>query len=198
MSEPNASLPAVSKTCLVISPYGRDAKEQKHFDQALKHLIKPTLESEGYVVTRFDEIDEPGLITSQIIERLLDDDLVVADLTDRNPNVYYELAVRHAAGKPVIHILRADQDLPFDVSNVRAVKYSITDPDELESARQDLAAKARAIVGGQVAANPITAARRAAILQASDLPGRPHDRRDRPATFPRFPRSGRSQRSCRP
>ena len=47
----------------------------------------------GYEAVRADEIAEPGSITSQIMQRIFDDDLVVADLTDHNPNVFYELSV---------------------------------------------------------------------------------------------------------
>ena len=74
----------MNKRCFVISPFGKDADEQKRYEQVLNHLIKHVLEPD-YDVKRFDEIDETGLIRNQIIERLLDDELVVADLTDRTP-----------------------------------------------------------------------------------------------------------------
>ena len=65
-------------------------------------------------------MDQPGIISNQVITRLLEDNLVIADLTDRNPNVYYELAVRHAFGKPVIQIIDSNETIPFDVSMMRA------------------------------------------------------------------------------
>jgi hypothetical protein len=155
----------------VISPFGENADEEKHFKQVLKHLIKHVLEPKDYVVKRFDEIDESGLITNQVIERLLDDDLVVADLTNRNPNVYYELAVRHAARKPVIHIIQADQELPFDLKNLRIVKYSLADPDALEDARSDVVRKVEAIeADAESPMNPVVAAREVSLLKASDRP----------------------------
>lgn len=72
-------------------------------------------------MVRADEIDDEGLITNQIIEHLIEDDLVVADLTGLNPNVFYEVAVRHAARKPIVHLITTGQDIPFDVANMRAV-----------------------------------------------------------------------------
>ncbi len=90
----------------------------------------------GYEVRRADDIDDLGQITHQIIERLLDDDLVVADLTSLNPNVFYELAVRHAARKPVITLMTFGQRMPFDVQDVRTVFYNLHDPDSLGPRRR--------------------------------------------------------------
>jgi hypothetical protein len=125
----------------------------------------------GYAVQRADDIDDLGQITHQIIERLLDDDLVVADLTGLNPNVFYELAVRHAARKPVITLMASGETIPFDLKDVRTVFYDLHDPDALERAQEELAQKARAIEEnpGDVR-NPITVARDVSLLQQSDDP----------------------------
>ena len=87
---------------------------------------------------RADEIDQPGMITVQIIERLLTADLVVAYLTGQNANVFYELAIRHAAKKPIVHLYKSGETLPFDVSQLRAIKYDLSNPDSLESAGKSL------------------------------------------------------------
>src|SRR3954453_18320013 len=98
-----------SKTCFVISPIGAaDSPQRKRADIVLKHIFKHALEPLGYAVVRADEISQPGSITLQVLERVLESDLVIADLTDHNPNVFYELAVRHASQKPVIHVIAAD------------------------------------------------------------------------------------------
>lgn len=165
-------VPAARK-CFVISAFGKTQDEKRTHTQVLKHLIQKVLKPRGYSVERADQIAEEGLITNQIIERLLDDDLVVADLTSLNPNVFYEMAVRHAARKPIIHIITVGVDIPFDVSNMRAVQYSLTDPDRLEEAQHELGEKADAIEasGWKAAPNPITAARDVAILLQSAEPG---------------------------
>lgn len=88
------------KTCFVIAPIGEPGSEtRRRSDQILNHVIKPVAKQAGYAAVRADEEGEPGLITHQVIQHLLDDPLVIADLTGRNPNVFYELAIRHAINK---------------------------------------------------------------------------------------------------
>ena len=79
------------KSCFVIAPIGEPESEtRKRSDQILKHVISPAAIECGYSTTRADQISEPGMITSQVIQHVVDDPLVVADLTERNPNVFYE------------------------------------------------------------------------------------------------------------
>src|SRR5438552_15664428 len=90
------------KICFVISPIGEDDSEtRKCSDQVLKHIITGPIEQLGYEVVRADKISEPGIITSQIIEQVVEAALVIADLTEKNPNVFYELALRHVTRKPL-------------------------------------------------------------------------------------------------
>ena len=161
-----------AKNAFFVAPIGeREGPTRAKSDQVLRHLVRKVLEPMGYEVHRADELDEEGLITNQVIERLFDGDLVVADLTDRNPNVFYELAVRHAVRKPVIHLLEIGQEIPFDVANVRAVQYSLDDPDALEAGREDLQRKAEAIGRtDRPSSNPISAARDLQLLRTSGEP----------------------------
>ena len=79
-----------NKMCFVIAPIGEpDSDTRKRSDQILRHIVRPAVESKGYTAVRADEISEPGIITSQVIQHVVDDPLVVADLTERNPNVFY-------------------------------------------------------------------------------------------------------------
>ena len=63
-----------SKTCFVIAPIGEpESDTRKRSDQILRHIIRPAVEAKGYTAIRADEISEPGIITSQVIQHVVDD-----------------------------------------------------------------------------------------------------------------------------
>lgn len=127
------------KTCFVIAPIGDEGSEtRRRSDQVLTHIIKPATKECGYEALRADEISEPGIITSQVIQHLIDDQLVVADLTGRNPNVFYELAVRHTVKKPVVQIIQADETIPFDVAPSRTIHFDYRDLDSVAICKDGL------------------------------------------------------------
>ncbi len=64
--------------------------------------------------------------------------LVIADLTERNPNVFYELAIRHAVSKPFIQMINKGESLPFDVAGTRTVFVDLQDLDSAEDAREQI------------------------------------------------------------
>ena len=70
------------------------------------------------------EINVSGMINTQIINRIIDDDLVIANLTGNNPNVMYELCLRHVVAKPIIHICENGTSLPFDIKGNRTIFYA--------------------------------------------------------------------------
>lgn len=116
------------KQCFFIAPIGDEGTDiRERSDKILDHLIRPAVEPYGYTALRADEIDRPGIITSQVIQAIVDSDLVIADLTNHNPNVFYELAIRHVIRKPFIHIIENDQEIPFDVSVQRAIQIDLKD-----------------------------------------------------------------------
>jgi hypothetical protein len=166
-----ASAPTPSKRCFVVSAFGATVEARKRTQQVLTHLVRKVLVPRGYNVVRADEIHAPGLITHQIIEHLIDADLVIADLTGNNPNVFYEIAVRHAARKPIVHLLTHGEAIPFDLKDVRTVFYALDDPDLLEAAQVELGEKVSAIeVDPNDVANPVAAVRDLRLLQTSDRP----------------------------
>lgn len=115
-------------TCFYIAPIGEDGSEfRRHSDLFLGSLVEPAIEPFSLRVVRADHIDQPGLIGRHIMEYLLHARLVVADLSYHNPNVFYELAVRHAARLPVVQIIRQGDPLPFDVGQMRTVVIDTTD-----------------------------------------------------------------------
>lgn len=128
------------KRCFVIAPIGEaGSSTRRRSDQILSHIIRAVATGFGFDVTRADEIEEPGIISTQVLERIINDPLVIADLTERNPNVYYELAVRHAARKPVIQLIQKGEPLPFDVAGTRTIVVDHTDLDSVEDAKKQLA-----------------------------------------------------------
>jgi hypothetical protein len=130
---------ATEKNCFVIAPIGDpDSETRKRSDQVLKHVIRPAVMSCGYKAIRADEIDKPGLITSQVIQHVVTDPLVVADLTERNPNVFYELAIRHALRKPLVQLIRKGDAIPFDVAGTRTIYIDHRDLDSVESAKNEI------------------------------------------------------------
>lgn len=114
--------------CFYVTPIGEDGSEhRKHSDLFLSSIVEPALEQFHMKVIRADAIDKPGTITRQIIEYLIRSRLVIADLSFHNPNVFYELAIRHAARLPVVQIIRAADRIPFDLSQSRTIKIDTTD-----------------------------------------------------------------------
>jgi hypothetical protein len=160
--------------CFVIGPIGRDGSpERKHADLLLHAVIKEVLEAEefGYQVKRADEDADPGMIGDRVITDITHAELVVADLTDLNPNAFYELGIRHSAEKPTIHVARSGTQLPFDNVPHRTIFIDLTDWQSIKEGRTRLAASARAISepGFQVS-NPITQANASFKLRQSADP----------------------------
>lgn len=137
---------AHEKVCFVIAPIGDpDSETRKRSDQVLKHVVRPAVTSCGYKAVRADEIDKPGMITSQVIQHVVNDALVVADLTERNPNVFYELAIRHALRKPLVQIIRKGEAIPFDVAGTRTIYVDHKDLDSVEAAKNEIIEQVRTL-----------------------------------------------------
>ncbi|HEV7238628.1 MAG TPA: hypothetical protein VGQ36_05255 [Thermoanaerobaculia bacterium] len=137
---------STTRTCFVIAPIGDAGSDtRKRSDQVLQHIIEPCAEECGYEAVRSDRLGEPGLITSQVITQLVDAPLVIADLSEHNPNVFYELAVRHAVGKPLVQMIRSGERIPFDVAGMRTVQVDHHDLDSVAEAKKELIRQIRAV-----------------------------------------------------
>lgn len=137
------------RSCFVISPIGdRKSETRARADQMVEKILIPVMRR-SYVIDRADKMGRPGVITTEIIKRVADSDLVVADLTGANPNVFYELALRHRTGRPFIQLAEEGTELPFDVQPVQTIFYDLTDPIRLErEVRKELRDQLRYIEEG--------------------------------------------------
>src|SRR5436853_2894710 len=115
-----------NKRCFVIMPFGRMGTEEHRRNLKIYQLlIKPVVQDCGYESIRADELEHFGNITKDIIELLYESDLVIADLSCKNANFFYEIGVRHALLRyGTIPIIREGEVLPFDIANYRAIYYS--------------------------------------------------------------------------
>lgn len=118
---------ALSKTAFVIMPIGKKGTDDyQHFHAVYEKFVKPALVGYGFQALRADELAQSGSITKDIIKYLVSCELVIADLTDLNPNVFYELGIRHAL-KECGTILLIDEaktpSIPFDLSPYRTITF---------------------------------------------------------------------------
>ena len=132
--------------CFVIAPIGSSASAIRlRSDRILAQVIEPAVSQFNYKPLRADQVPAPGLITSEIIWHIANDPLVIADLTGHNPNVFYELALRHAVRKPVVQLIRVGESIPFDTAGLGTIQVDDSDDERLKSASADLAEAIRAI-----------------------------------------------------
>lgn len=126
-------------TCFVIMPIGTSGSRiRKRSAAAYEAVISPAAEKAGFAPVRADQLPGSGVVMTSIMEHLTNDSLVVADLTGANPNVYYELALRHAVRKPVLAVIHAGERLPFDISSLRVVEFDTGDQGSIAAAREQL------------------------------------------------------------
>lgn len=102
------------------------------------------------------------MISQQVIEYLLRSKLVVADLSYHNPNVFYELSLRHATGKPTVHVIRDADKIPFDLANFRTIPINMGSVfavlAKLDTYRAEIAQQIRQVLAdGVTTNNPILA-----------------------------------------
>ena len=137
----------------IVMPFGKKADRDGtiiDFDLIYNNLIKPAVIEADFEPTRADEEYASGDILTDMFQELLLADLVVADMSIDNANVFYEIGVRHALRRRgVVHIQAGRTQMPFDVFNVRTIQYQSIDAEDTgygEQLRKDKANLSRAIV----------------------------------------------------
>jgi hypothetical protein len=139
----STSVNLTSKTCFVMQPFAPP------YGGYYEAMFKPAIERSGLRPVRADaEIFGTGKVMDQVWRGIKSSDVLVAELTTKNANVYYELGIAHALGKPVVLIASNESDVPFDLRHIRVIYYDMTDPfwgsklidkiaDNLRSALED-------------------------------------------------------------
>lgn len=121
-------------TCFVMMPFG------EWFDRYYKEVYIPAIKEAGFEPVRGDELFSTGSVVEQIWEQIEKAKVLVADLTGKNPNVFYELGLAHAAKKPVVFTTGALADVPFDLRHLRVIPYEVREPDWNSKLKQNLTA----------------------------------------------------------
>lgn len=122
-------------TCFVIMPIAdMPGYDTGHFGRVYEHLLKPAIKAAGYKPVRADDTNKTDYIVIGIIQKIVESEMVVCDLSGRNANVMYELGIRHAFNKQVVLIKDSRTEKVFDIQGLRYTQYD-------ESLRVDSAEK---------------------------------------------------------
>jgi hypothetical protein len=125
--------------CFVLMPFA------EKYRPLYEDHIRPSVTNAGLLCERADEIRGMNLITWDIWERINRARFLIADLTEQNPNVFYELGLAHAISKDVILITQSEGFVPFDLKAIRWIKYDFT-PRGTQKLEKDLKATVNALM----------------------------------------------------
>jgi nucleoside 2-deoxyribosyltransferase len=127
------------KKCFVVSPIGDPNSDvRNNADKLFRYIVKPVCEDCEFEAIRVDQLNDANSITQTIIDKLESADLVIADVSGHNPNVFYEIGFRTRTKKPIIHLKSKGENLPFDVNTIRTFEYDLTDLDNVEETKSRL------------------------------------------------------------
>ena len=131
--------------CFVLMPFGDDMLQQVY-----EFHIKPTVEEVGLRCERADDVYGPAVIIDDIWKAINCAQVVLAELTGQNPNVFYELGLCHAIGQDAILMAQDIGDVPFDVRHRRTIIYKPT-PRGCKELEEVLGKTLEAALGKQLA-----------------------------------------------
>lgn len=113
-----------TKSCFIIMPISdQDGYDKGHFNRVYEHLIKPACIKAGFKPIRADEEVKTNYIVVDIIRKILDSEMVLCDLSAKNPNVLYELGLRQAFNRKVVLIKDKKTNRIFDIQGLRTIDY---------------------------------------------------------------------------
>lgn len=121
-------------------------------DDYYEEIYKPAIASAHLEVHRADDLFRPSTIVNDIWSYTKRAKLLLADLTGKNPNVFYELGLAHALGKPAILIAESMDEVPFDLRALRVIIYDKNAPDWGSLLKEKIASSIREVLESPVAA----------------------------------------------
>ena len=153
------------KVCFIISAIGESGTPtRERADKVYKYLIAPVCEDLGYKPIRVDHVNAVDNINETIINYLKTAHMVIADMTEHNPNAFYELGFRQALELPLVPIIESGGKLPFDVMMTRTTFYD-TDVSKIEESKVDLKSKMQSFENFKM---PISRLDKATTLESID------------------------------
>lgn len=159
----------VSKSCFVMMPIAdMDGYDPGHFRRVYEHLIKPACIAAGYSAHRADFVAASNYIIIDILKRIIESDLVICDLSGRNPNVLYELGVRQAFNLPTVLIKDTVTPRIFDIQGLRTTEYRHT--LRIDEVQADISKIAQALSETAAAPNDINSMIQLLGTQPAKLP----------------------------
>ncbi|MFS9449459.1 hypothetical protein QM360_04475 [Streptococcus cristatus] len=129
------------KICFIVTAIGESGTPtRERADNVYRYLIAPVCEELGYRPVRVDHVNAVDNINETVINYLKTAPMVIADMTEHNPNAFYELGFRQARELPLVPIIKVGERLPFDVITTRTVFYD-TDVAKIEDFKENLKSK---------------------------------------------------------
>lgn len=171
MADKKTTAEPKAKSCFMITPIGQAGTPiRRHADWVFKFAVEPVAKEKGYVANRADLLDDPFMINDSVFEAIMEADICIADLSFLNANVFYELGVRHALVRPVIHIAHVETTLPFDNAGYRTVMFDLADHGSMVALRSAIGSQIDTIGREDFKlSNPLTHAKgRLALADSGD------------------------------
>lgn len=135
-------------TCFILMPF------KEPFGTYYNVIIEPAVQKAGLKAFRADSVFLPRPIMADIWDMIQGAKVVLAELTGKNPNVFYELGLGHAIGKPIVLISETIDDVPFDLQALRVITYDKDDPKWGDKLRNDIVSSLEATLSEPTKAVP--------------------------------------------
>lgn len=142
---PASQPPTQRDTCFTIMPFGG------WFDDYYDSIFQPAIDAAGLTPKRADDLYRPSTIVNDIWTYTKSAKIVLADLTGKNPNVFYELGLAHALAKPVVLVAESMNDVPFDLRALRIIEYDKNEPRWGDSLRDKVTQSIKEILAAPLA-----------------------------------------------